>query len=133
MNIDIQFIPHSEHRFTTIGYWFVENETLTIQISKEISWQNKIATIFHELIEAGICIKDGITTAQCDAFDELFEQEYQDGLWPVEKEAGFDRRCPYRKGHVWGHRMERIVMFLLGVDWNESNEECLRLMENKGT
>lgn len=128
MNIDIRFIPHAQHRFTTIGHWFVENGTLVIHVSEEICWQNKIAVIFHELIEAGICISKGITTEQCDAFDEVFEQEYERGVWPKSVEAGFDPRCPYRKGHVWGSRFERIVIFLLGANWKECNRECDILM-----
>jgi len=128
MQIDIRFIPHSQHRFTTIGHWFVENDTLTIQISDEICWQNKIAVIFHELIEAGICVSKGITTEECDAFDALFEHEYELGIWPKSVEAGFDKRCPYRKGHIWGSRLEKLVLFLIGANRKECDAECDKLM-----
>lgn len=131
MNINIEFIPHKQHRFTTIGYWFVKDDLLTVQVSREISWRNKIATIFHELMEAGYCIARGITTEECDEFDAMFEKEYEDGRWPVEVEAGFDKRCPYRKGHIWGCRFEWIVMFLLRADKEAEDEECLALMKTK--
>lgn len=130
MNIEIEFIPHKQHRFTTIGYWFVQDGTLYIQVSNEISWQNKIATVFHELIEAGICISKGITTEECDAFDAQFEEEYKRKKWDINTEAGLDKRCPYRKGHIWGNRLEWLVMFLLGADKKIHDKECLMLMES---
>ncbi len=128
MKIDIQFIPHSQHKFTTIGHWFVDNDTLTIQISEEICWPNKIAVLFHELIESCMCISKGITTEECDAFDEIFEREYELGIWPKSVEAGYDPRCPYRRGHIWGSRFERVVIFLLGASWKDCNAECDKLM-----
>lgn len=128
MKIQIDFIPHSQHRFTTIGHWFFKGDTLFIQISQEISWKNKIAVLFHELIEATICLADGVTTEECDAFDELFEKEYAEGKWPKSVEAGFDKRCPYRRGHIWGSRSERVIIWLLRGSWKELNEECDKLM-----
>ncbi|MFD1558368.1 hypothetical protein ACFSHT_22510 [Paraburkholderia silviterrae] len=128
MDIKIEFIPHKQHRFTTIGHWFVEDDTLTIQISREICWQNKVAVIFHELIEAAICIARNVTTEECDAFDELFEQEYDAGLWPRSVEAGFDKRCPYRLGHKWGTRFERFALWLMRANVKQCNEECDLLM-----
>lgn len=135
MNIDIQFIPHSKHKFTTIGYWFMTDmedaggETLHIQISRELEWKYRIAVLFHELIEVTICMASGITTEECDRFDAMFEYEYSIGRWPKSVEAGFDKRCPYRKGHIWGTRFERLVIFLLKASWRDYNTACLDLME----
>ena len=129
MNRSVQFIPHLQHKFTTIGHWFVENDTLTIQISEEVCWENRVAVLFHELIESAMCIAKGITTEECDAFDALFEREYEEGKWPKSVEAGFDPRCPYRKGHIWGTRFEKLVIFLLGASRKKLDAECNRLME----
>ena len=131
MNIDIQFIPHEEQRFTTIGHWYVIDDTVHIEISREIEWKYKFAVLFHELIEVGMCLAAGITTEECDKFDALFEFEYSMGLWPKSVEAGFDKRCPYRKGHIWGSRFERVVIFLLGASWRDYNAACLELMEGQ--
>ena len=128
--IDIKFIPHKDHQFTTIGHWAVYDGHLRIYISEEICWQNKFAVLFHELIEVGMCLAKGITTEECDVFDALFEAEYDAGKWPRSVEAGFDPRCPYRAGHKWGSRFERVVIWLLGANWKKCNEECERLMEN---
>ena len=128
MKIDVQFIPHAQHRYTTIGYWAVEGGTLVIQISEEICWPNRIAVLFHELIEAAWCIANNVTTAECDAFDDLFEREYAAGIWPKSVEAGFDKRCPYRTGHRWGTVMEHLVFWILGVRKRDMDAECDRLM-----
>jgi len=106
----------------------VQDDTLFIQISEEICWQNKIAVIFHELIEATWCMSKGITTAECDGFDDLFEREYEAGIWPKSVEAGFDKRCPYRKGHIWGSRFEWLVLWILGADKKALDAECDKLM-----
>jgi len=128
MNIKVQFIPHAQHVYTTIGYWAVKNDTLVIKISEEICWENRISVLFHELIEAAYCIANGITTAECDEFDALFEREYEEGKWPKSVEAGFDKRCPYRKGHIWGCRFEWLVLFILGADKKKCDAECNKLM-----
>jgi hypothetical protein len=129
MNIDIHFIPHKEHKFTTIGHWFFEHGVLHIQISQELYWKYQMAVLFHELIEAAMCRAADITTEECDQFDAVFEIEYAQGIWPKSVEAGFDKRCPYRKGHIWGSRFERAVIFLLRASWKDYNATCLELME----
>jgi len=126
--IKIEFIPHADHIHTTIGYWEVEGDLLTIQVSEEMCFANKAAVIFHELIEAFWCISKGVTTAECDEFDDMFEKEYEAGLWPYSVEAGFDKRCPYRKGHVWGSRFEWVVLKILGANKKECDAECNKLM-----
>ena len=128
MKIDILFIPHADHKFTTIGHWAVEGDTLRIWISEEICWENRVSVLFHELIESSMCIAKGITTEECDAFDDMFEREYEAGIWPFSVEAGFDPRCPYRKGHIWGSRFEWLVLWLLGADKKKCDAECNKLM-----
>ena len=127
MNIVIKSIPQAEHRFTTIGDWWEEGDSLQVRIT-EMDWRYQFAVLFHELIEFSMCKARGITTAECDSFDALFETEYESGKWPKSVEAGFDSRCPYRKGHIWGSRLERIVIFLLGASWNDYLKTCDNLM-----
>jgi hypothetical protein len=120
MKINVLSIPQARHRFTTIGDWWVDGaDTLQIRISEEISWQYQVAVLFHELIEFFICKAMGVGTEECDAFDLLFEHEYYIGKWPKSVEAGFDKRCPYRRGHIWGYRFERLTIWLLGDSWKD--------------
>lgn len=128
MNIYVRCIPQDQHRFTTIGDWWEDGDVLEVRISAELDWRYQFAVLFHELIEFGICKVAGITTVECDAFDALFEREYEFGKWPRSVEAGFDKRCPYRRGHVWGSRFERLVIFLLGASWSGYIDACDKLM-----
>lgn len=119
MNINILSIEQRDHRFTTIGDWWEDDAgILQIRITK-MPWRFEVAVLFHELIEFFICKADGIKTKECDEFDALFEREYESGIWPKSVEAGFDKRCPYRKGHVWGSRFERVTIWVLGASWRE--------------
>jgi hypothetical protein len=92
-------------------------------------FRHTLMVFLHEIVEVFLCIKDGITTEECDAFDEIYEQGYKDGTIPVEKEAGYDKKCPYRKGHVWGDRVSWFVGVLLGVNWKEYSRECDELIK----
>ena len=120
--------PQKKQRFTTVGHW--EGDTIdkvTFWASDMSDWRFMVAVLFHELIEWSWCVSHGITTDHCDAFDELFEEEYKAGR-SKEDEAGYDKRCPYRKGHVWGGRFERVVIWILGARWKDYVNECNNLM-----
>jgi len=131
MRINIKFIDQKDHKFTTIGHWFETYEhgdvILNIQISK-MFWKYQMAVLFHELIEVAICQSKNIHTVECDIFDAMFETEYEAGVWPKSVEAGFDKRCPYRVGHIWGSRFERVVIWLLGAKWRDYTDATNKLM-----
>jgi hypothetical protein len=128
LNLEIR--PVSEQRFTTLGDWWQrEDGSYTITVSEMDDWRHVFLVLAHELTEWAITRHQGVTSAECDAFDSMFEEEIRAGRWGVEIEAGFDRRCPYRKGHVWGCRAERLFSWLLGVNWNDYCQACIRLLE----
>lgn len=116
--------PVAEQRFTTLGDWWEENGKFTISISIMDDWRHEFLVLMHELTEWAICQRRGVKTADCDAFDAMWEREIEAGLQRIETEAGFDRRCPYRAGHVWGCRMERLFAFILSVPWREYCRAC---------
>lgn len=129
MNILIKRIDQKEHLFTTIGDWrFDEKGDLIILVSKMSDWRYEATVIVHELIEYFICKNLNVTLEQCDAFDSLFEQEYKLGIQPLTAEPGFDKRCPFHKGHLFGSFMERIMITILGASWKSYVEECYQLM-----
>src|SRR5258708_33385114 len=123
MDFNIRGIPQDKQRFTTLGDWWEDELGLQIRITN-MHWKYQVAILMHELIEFSICKSEGITTEECDAFDTLFEQEYESGKWPKSVEAGFDRRCPYRRGHWWGDKFERLTIFLLGGTWKSYLKAC---------
>jgi hypothetical protein len=125
----ISTIQLQANRFTTLGDWWEEPEgVFHITITEESDWRYMVCCLIHELTEWAICQAKGIKTSDCDKFDGWWEGEIKRGLIPAEREAGFDRRCPYRHGHIWGCRMERLFCWLLGVSWKEYGDAADALM-----
>lgn len=128
--ISIKIIPIKEQPFTTLGHWFEkEDNSFCILLTEMKDWRYVALVFIHEFTELFICWKEGITTDMADNFDSLWESELKKGLHKIEQEAGFDKRCPYRKGHVWGVRMERLFSWLLGVKWSKYVSYCNELMK----
>src|SRR5882672_1464250 len=127
---EIKLIPVTEHRWTTLGTW-VEREDGSFQVlvARMSRWQYELCILAHELVEWAICQRDGVSTKDCDDFDDLWESEFQAGKHSLEAEAGFDRRCPYRRGHVLGTRVEWLLCRLLGVSWSQYCADCMMALE----
>ena len=114
-----------DQRFTTVGDWGRSpNGEYFITIARLPDYRHQVLVLIHELVEWTICMLTGVSVEAADAFDALWEQELRKGLHEPEDEAGYDTRCPYRKGHVWGGRAERFFAWLFRVDWNDYGDEC---------
>lgn len=119
----------TEQRFTTLGDWWEdENGAFTIAITEMKDWRHEFLVLIHELTEWAICQATGVSTEAADKFDEEWEKDIRAGLVSAELEAGFDKRCPYRRGHVWGARAERLFCWLLGASWKDYLKECDKLI-----
>ena len=125
MNIRINFIPHNQQRYETVGDWFYDAEgtgDLIINVSNDVNFvgvrfdtedrQNLIA--LHELVEALLCRRRGITQKQVDEFDMK--------VWPVvdeicreEDEPGDDPLAPYHKEHRFAMIIEHLMAHELGL------------------
>lgn len=118
-------VPIERQRFTTLGDWWEENPgEFVIAITEMVDWRYEFLILVHELIEWAVCQQRGVSTRKADEFDEMWEQELAEGKHRVEDEAGFDRRCPYRMGHIWGCRAEWLLAGLLKVRWHDYCQEC---------
>lgn len=112
MRIEIDIIPHNEHRYPTVGDWWLEGQTLHIRATDDgtttqlMSW----CIVLHETIEAVICYLQGVTTEQVDAFDKVYGDE--------PNELGDDLSAPYHTAHVCASIAERAIALCLGVNWN---------------
>lgn len=131
MKLNIRTVPQCEHRFTTIGDWWERDGTLEVRISYLPDWRWQIGVLVHELVEWIYCKRRGITSDECDRFDRFYEEQYRSKVIPVEKEAGYDKRCPYHRGHVWGDRIAWLVEWLLGVDQKARRKHTAPLLNEK--
>lgn len=108
--------PMASMRYKTIGDWFefkpVTNQTILFSIESantgNLDYNFLIA--LHELIEAYLCYKKGITTEQVDEWDNAH---------PDEAEPGMMQDCPYRHEHFIATTIEGTMARTLGINWDK--------------
>ncbi len=90
------------------GDWFVSPEgELTIRvISDAIDRPAAFLFALHELVEAMLCAKDGVSQQAVDAFDAAFTGT---------GEAGDDPNAPYRTQHRRAMLVEHLMAHFLGI------------------
>jgi hypothetical protein len=117
VNINIKIIAHSEQTYNTVGNWFYDQDgTLEIRVSKMNDWRYESLVVVHELVEVLLCKHSGVTQQEVDRFDKRFEARRKPGNFD---EPGDDEKAPYRVQHCVATGVERIVAALLGVSWSE--------------
>lgn len=121
MKIIIEVIPHKDQRYETCGDWQWQNDDLHIKVSRSSSWKTDALVAIHELIEAMICLNDGIDEDRVDRFDLMFERSGKSG------EPGDDPRAPYYEAHQFATAIERLVCQRLDLPWHvhEKNIDAL--------
>ena len=122
MKIILKTIPNKKHRYPTIGDWKIktwcDTLKLTILASKEIGRDYAFLILIHELIEAFLCHKHGISDESVVTWDLCH---------PDAAEPGDLFGCPYRLEHNQATSVEKLVAVMLGVSW-EAYERKLDLV-----
>lgn len=122
MKIVIESIPHSEHRYPTVGdYWRDEDGTLQIRVSDTGNVQDAVLVALHELVEVTLCENQGISEEEITAFDI----STQGG--PYEDDPGHCPDAPYHREHVFAECIERLVAQEMGVNWQDYEKRLLAL------
>lgn len=125
MKIIIETIPHAQQRYPTCGDWFTDPDgTLRIEVSEEMGDDSCFLVALHELVEAKLAMKAGITVQQVDDFDIAYEKAHRqggtlEGERLDETEPGDDPTCPVFRQHLLATAIERLVCGEMDVDWNE--------------
>jgi hypothetical protein len=118
MNINIEFIPHAEQRYNTVGDWYLDDKNnLQIRVSNDdsefISEKSQFLVGLHELIEVYLCFNRGITQKMVDDFD-MGVGSY-DNI-PDGEESGDQPGAPYRKEHRFAMMIEHLMAHELGIE-----------------
>lgn len=118
MRIVITTIPHASQRYDTCGDWIEDGRghLRHVRVSEMGHEDYHFLVAVHEMVEAWLCLKRGITQEAVDAFDKDFEAKRPAG---DDREPGHEPDAPYHREHVFAERIERLVAEELGVDWDE--------------
>ena len=79
--------------------------------------------MIHELIEAYMAFKKGLTDKQITKFD-MDNPELDD--------PGLSTEAPYHKEHMAAMKIEAELAEILGVDWNDYEEQQIKAMKSYG-
>lgn len=115
--ISIASIPHGHQRYETCGDWKETPGRLEILVSRMGNKDYEFCVALHELVEAYLCQKRGITDSQVTAFDVWFENDRKAGAHTETEEPGDHPLAPYRKEHFTATTIERIMAEQLQIDW----------------
>lgn len=125
--INIQAIPHTNHRYPTVGDYWDAAESLEVRTSQMSDPRYEQLVIIHELVEIFLLQKRGLTLKDTDDFDIMFEKEREEGKHGPDEEPGDDPRCPYRKEHRIAETIERMLAIAIEVDWSDYDKEVMGL------
>jgi hypothetical protein len=89
-------------------YYLGAGEVLKVRISDLGNADYEFLVLIHELIEAYLCAKHGISEAQITAFDTEH---------PELPEPGASPDAPYHQEHEIAGKIEMLLADYLGVDW----------------
>ena len=110
MRIAIEYIPQENQRYDTAGDWYYDSRgDLQIRVSDDLKTQDeKFLVAIHELVEAHLCTKHGITQEDVDKWDmELASADTA--------EPGDLPGCPYGRQHRFAMLIEHLVAHELGL------------------
>ena len=127
--IDIRAILHEDQRYETVGDWFIKQGRMQIRVSLLGDSRYELLVAVHELVEAMLCRHRGITVAQVDAFDIVYEETRAPG---DDSEPGDDPQAPYYREHQFATQVEKLLALELGVDWKAYEEAVLNLDNRQG-
>ena len=125
MKVMIETVPFADIPNAQCGDWRREADgVLHIRVAEEVGDDSAFLIARHEMDEAILCEKRGITCDEVDVFDAKFEAARKPG---DTSEAGYAPDCPYSKEHHAATLFERAMAVELGVDWQEHEERINKL------
>lgn len=127
MKIVIESIPHKDHRYSTCGDWYTDEDgTLHVKVSEEIPVLSQQLVALHELVEVFMCQANGVTEKQVDEFDMNYEANRKPD---DDSEPGDNKEAPYFVQHGLATAIERIVATQMGVSWIDHEDFISKLFD----
>jgi len=118
-SVTVHVVPHAEQRYDTAGDWQWKDGGLVVAVSDLGNSRFNLLVAAHEVTEALLCKRDGVTEAEVDAWDLAHLNE---------DEPGEVEGCPYFTQHAEASLVERELADLMRVDWKEYGRAFERLL-----
>lgn len=121
LDIKITTQPVKLVRAEQSGDWWLWKDGMISACVVENTYppDSELMIAIHELIEAWLCRRNGVSEQAVVDFDLMFEEERRSGHHGNSDEPGDDPRSPYRNEHQAATHVERAVGSALGVSWQE--------------
>lgn len=123
LDIKIKTVPEASVRAEQSGDWWYDQKRqgrITVSVVGDtFCTESELAIAIHELVEAFLCRRDGVTEQEVVDFDTLYESERKQGRHHKDEEPGDDPRSPYRLQHAAAIHVERAVCLALDLMWKE--------------
>jgi hypothetical protein len=110
MRVEIKTVDPAAMRYPTAGDWeWLPDGGLMLKIPEYGGRDVSVLLVaIHEMIEAYLCKRDGVTDEEVTKFDT-------DN--PLLEEPGDDPRAPYHKQHMVAMALEREAAIATSTDW----------------
>jgi hypothetical protein len=116
--VTVHVVPHEQQRYETVGDWVWKDDSLEVTISDLSDDRFNLLVAAHEVTEALLARRAGVTEQQVDEWDLA----HLDADEPGEVEG-----CPYFTQHARASEVERLLAVLMGVDWEAYSSSFERL------
>lgn len=115
MRIEIKTVDPSAMRYPTAGDWeWLPDGALMLKVPEYGGNDVSVLLVaIHEMIEAYLCKRDGVTDEEVTAFDIGN---------PKLEEPGDDPRAPYHHQHMISMALEREAAIATSTDWDTHNK-----------
>ena len=109
--LQVSVIDHNKQRYNTVGDWYYDSSENSIIVKVSDTRNNRLNFLIaiHEIIEATLCMWDGITSKMVDKWDSNNADYNDPGSLP---------NCIYGKQHLIATSIEMMLAVIIGVDWN---------------
>ena len=110
-------IKHKQQRYNTAGDYLKIGKRWNLCVSRLEKPEYELAVLIHELYEFFTTDRDGIKEKDITKFD----------IESGHKDPGTLKGAPYHKQHMDATKIERLVIRLLGEDWEEYDKSFEKL------
>ena len=110
-------IPEKWHPYDTAGNWSLCEDAILCFASDCYPEESVLAILLHELVEAVLSKKAGISEKKICDFDTSYEAKRSQGHYPDDAEPGDHPDSPYRLPHQAATFVERAVCSALEISW----------------